>query len=126
MDLTVANSIHPTSTLERPADRLLKRFKVSDVGNDTVGGYLRRGFSLAICCKDCPRIIEWTPPELERRFPPHSRIADIASRLSCSGPGGCGHKEVAVFAHLYDLPYRWIPADGSPLAGAKPKTAFDP
>ena len=96
----------PTSTLQRPSERLLKRFTISQVGNDTVRTYLRGARSLAICCKDCPRMTEWTPPELERRFPPDMSIADIAARLSCSGPGGCGAKDVAVFEHLYDLPYR--------------------
>ena len=37
------------------------------------------------------------------------RIADLASRLSCTGEGGCGAQDVAVFAHLYDLPWRWTP-----------------
>jgi hypothetical protein len=109
MDLTMANPHYPTSTLERPAERLLKTFKISQVGNDTIRTYLQRGFSLAICCRDCPRVIEWTPPELERRFGARLdlRIADLAERLSCSGPGGCGKKDVAVFPHLYDLPWRW-------------------
>jgi hypothetical protein len=84
MDLTMANPHYPTSTLERPAERLLKNFKVSQVGNDTIGTYLRGARSLAICCKDCPRMIEWTPPELERRFPPHLRIADWLS--GCRAP----------------------------------------
>ena len=57
-------------------------------------------------------MIEWTPPELERRFSPDTRIADIAARLSCSGPGGCGAKDVAVFEHLYDHPWRWEPSNG--------------
>jgi len=58
MDLTMANPHYPTSTLERPAARLLKHFKISQVGNDTIRTYLQRGFSLAICCRDCPRVIE--------------------------------------------------------------------
>ena len=108
--------LNPASTLERPPDRLLKTFKISQIGSDTVRTYLRRGFSLAICCRDCPRLIEWTPPELERRLGDRLdlRIADLAERLSCSGAGGCGAKDVAVFPHLYDLPWRWSPrGDGS-------------
>jgi hypothetical protein len=105
------NRLHPKSTLERPPDRLLRGFKIAQVGNDTVGTFLRRGFSLAICCRDCPRLIEWTPPDLAARFGgrPDLRIADIAARLSCTGEGGCGAKEIAVFPHLYDLPWRWPP-----------------
>jgi len=108
------NALHPTSTLRRPHDRLLKAFRISDVGNDTVASYLRQGFSLAICCKDCPRLIEWTPPELEARFghQPDRRIADIAARLTCKGEGGCGAQEVAVFPHLYDRPWTWTPPPG--------------
>lgn len=103
--------LHSASTLERPPDRLLKTFNVARIGNDTIRTYLQRGFSLAICCRDCPRLIEWTPPELETRFGGRLdlRIADLAARLSCTGPGGCGAKDVAVFPHLYDLPWRWSP-----------------
>jgi hypothetical protein len=106
--------LNSASTLERPPDRLLKTFKIAQIGNDTVRTYLRRGFSLPICCRDCPRLIEWTPPELERRFGDRLdlRIADLAERLSCSGAGGCGAKDVAVFPHLYDLPWRWSPPGG--------------
>jgi len=109
MDMTMANPRYPTSTLERPAERLLKTFNISQVGNDTIRTYLRRGFSLAICCRDCPRMMEWTPPELERRFGDRLdlRIAELAERLSCSGEGGCGAQDVAVFPHLCDLPWRW-------------------
>jgi hypothetical protein len=105
------NKLHPKSTLECPADRLLKGFKATQIGNDTLRSYLREGFSLAICCRDCPRLIEWTPPELERRFGDRVelRIADLASRLSCTGDGGCGAKDVVVFPHLYDQPWRWTP-----------------
>ena len=105
------NKLHPKATLERPAERLLKGFKINQVGNDTVRSYLHQGFSLAICCRDCPRLIEWTPPDLERLFAGHLelRIADLASRLSCTGESDCGAKDVAVFPHLYDLPWRWTP-----------------
>jgi hypothetical protein len=109
------NKLHPQSTLERPNDRLLRGFKVSQVGNDTIASYLRRGYSLAICCRDCPRLIEWTPPELETMFRTrlNLRIADLASRLSCTGEGGCGAQDVAVFPHLYDLPWKWTPPAGN-------------
>ena len=56
------NQLHPKSTLERPNDRVLRSFNVSQIGADTVRTYLRHGYSLAICCRDCPRLIEWTPP----------------------------------------------------------------
>lgn len=108
------NRLHPQSTLQRPHDQLLKGFKASDVGADTVAKYLREGWSLAICCRDCPRLIEWTPPELEVMFASRLdlRIADLAARLSCKGEGGCGAQDVAVFPHLYDLPWTWTPPAG--------------
>jgi hypothetical protein len=88
---------------------MIASFRPSMIGPDTVRTYLERGYSLAICCKDCPRMIEWTPPELERRFGDclNLRIADLAEKLSCRGEGGCGHSEVAVFPHLYDGEWKW-------------------
>ncbi len=64
------NKLHPTSTLERPHDRVLRSFSIGQIG------------------------------------------ADIASRLSCTGEGGCGAQDVAVFPHLYDLPWKWTPPTG--------------
>lgn len=108
------NTLHPTSTLERPHDRVLRSFGLGQIGADTIRTYLRHGYSLAICCRDCPRLIEWTPPELEAKFGHRLdlRIADIAARLSCTGEGGCGARDVAVFPHLYDLPWTWTPPTG--------------
>jgi len=99
------------STLKRPTARLLQRFRIADIGEDTVRTFLERGFSLAICCRDCPRLIEWTPPELERRFGNRLglRIADLAERFTCAGDGGCGSHDIAVFPHLYDQPWTWAP-----------------
>lgn len=97
------------STLKRPPAKLLQHFRLSQVGDDTIQTYLERGFSLAICCKDCPRLIEWTPLELEQRFGDRLglRIADLAARLTCTGEAGCGSHDVAVFPHAYDLPWTW-------------------
>lgn len=101
--------------LERPADRLVQKFDVWQVKDRTIRGLLAKGFSLAICCKACPRMIEWTPPELLRRFETKLdlRLADLVPRLSCSGDEGCGSREVAVFPHLYDG--RW----SSPIEGGR-------
>lgn len=92
------------STLKRPTAKQLARFRIEDAGQDTVGLYLARGWSLAICCRACPRLAEWTPPELEQRFGDRldARIADIGAWLSCRGDGGCGSRDVAVFPHAYD------------------------
>lgn len=90
------------SSLRRPPDHLLARFHPGQAGDDTVGTYLARGWSLAICCKSCPRLAEWTPPELARRFPAELNIADLAARLACTGEDGCGSRDIAVFPHLFD------------------------
>lgn len=106
-------SERPPSTLKRPREQLIRRFHLGQVGNDTVRTFLMKGYSLAICCKDCPRCLEWTPEDLVKKFGDrsHVRIADIAARLSCSGEEGCGSKEIAVFPHLYDGPWSWTPPD---------------
>ena len=107
-------TLHPTSTLERQPDRVLRSFSIGQIGTAPVRTYLRNGYSLAICCRDCPRLIEWTPPEMEAKFGHRLdlRIADIAARLSCTGESGCGAHDVAVFPHLYDLPWKWTPPTG--------------
>lgn len=98
-----------TSTLKRPAQNLIDRFDVWQVKDRTIRGFLEKGFSLAICCKACRRMIEWTPPMLLERF--GSRLdlplADLVPRLACAGEEGCDSKEVAVFPHLYDGEWRW-------------------
>jgi hypothetical protein len=48
------SKLHPTSTLERPHDRVLRSFSIGQIGADTIRTYLRHGYSLAICCRDCP------------------------------------------------------------------------
>lgn len=97
------------STLKRPAEKLILRFDVWQVKDRTIRSYLEKGFSLAICCKHCPRMIEWTPPQLFQKFDGKLdlQLADLVPRLSCSGDAGCGSKEVAVFPHLYDGAWRW-------------------
>jgi hypothetical protein len=104
------------STLKRPPAKMVQNFHLGQVGDDTIGSYLAAGFSLAICCKDCPRLIEWTPPELERLFGQRLdlRIADLAARFTCAGEGGCGSHDIAVFPHLYDGAWTWPrSADGA-------------
>lgn len=108
-------SLPPHSTLKRPAEKLLRNFRIGQTGDDTIGLFLEKGFSLAICCRDCPRMIEWTPPDLVARFGqrPNLRIADLAGRLACTGDAGCGSHDIAVFPHLYDGPWSWKPpSDG--------------
>ena len=87
-----------------PPKAALQRFHVGQVGDDTIATYLAKGWSLAICCKACARLVEWTPPKLREMLgaPEAVRLADLVPRLACKGEGGCGSDEVAVFPHLYD------------------------
>lgn len=104
-----ANMTQSRSTLERPEERLIQKFDVWQLKDRTVRGLLTKGFSLAICCKHCPRTIEWTPQELLAKFEGKLdlKLADLVPRLACTGQEGCGSKEVAVFPHLYDGEWRW-------------------
>lgn len=100
------------STLKPPPKKALDRFHTGQVGDDTVRTFLESGFSLAICCRDCKRLTEWTPLDLELRFGVRLqlRIADLCERLVCTGDDGCGSHDIAVFPHLYDDPaWRWTP-----------------
>jgi hypothetical protein len=91
---------------------LIRRFAIWQVRDRTIRAYLEKGFSLAICCRDCPRTIEWAPPELLRRFETRLELPlkDLVPRLSCTGEGGCGSHDIAVFPHLYDGAWTWPPA----------------
>lgn len=106
-------SNRPPSTLERPPEQLIRRFHLGQVGTDTVRNFLIKGYSLAICCRECPRLIEWTPEDLVEKFGDrtHVKIADIAARLSCNGEEVCGSTDVAVFPHHYDGLWSWAPPD---------------
>ncbi len=72
-----------------------------------MGDYLALGWSLAICCRTCPRLIEWTPADLKERYgdKPAVRLADIAARLSCKGEDGCGSDDIVVWPHPFDGPW---------------------
>jgi hypothetical protein len=109
--MTAAPATKPQihSTVRRPPAKLLQSFHIGQIGDDTIRVFLTCGWSLAICCRECPRVVEWTPPELLARFGDRLdlRIADLVPRLSCKGDEGCGSRDVAVFPHLYDLPWAW-------------------
>lgn len=104
-----------SSNLEPPPKTALRAFHVGQVGTDTVETFLAHGWSLAICCKACERLVEWTPPELQARFQdcPGPRIGDLVARLVCAGEAGCGSREIAVFPHLYDGAWTWPPAEAA-------------
>ncbi|QUD86968.1 hypothetical protein [Phenylobacterium montanum] len=109
------DEIAPYSTLKRPPAKLLRSFNLRQIGDDRVSTFLQNNWSLAICCRDCSRLIEWTPPMLAEKFrgKETARIADIGSRLACTGERGCGSHEIAVWPHPHDRAWTW---DG-PAAG---------
>jgi hypothetical protein len=82
------------------------------IDSDTIWDYLTVGQSLAICCRACTRDpVEWTPPELDRRFgtTPGLRIRALAAKLTCGGEGGCGSHDVAVYPVDYASVWKWEP-----------------
>ena len=102
---------HSHTTMERPDEELISRFALWQVRDRTIRNYLEKGFSLGICCRNCPRTIEWTPPELLRRFATQLDLPlkVLVPRLSCTGEDGCGSHDIAVFPHLYDGSWAWPP-----------------
>jgi hypothetical protein len=94
-----------------PSQKEIAAFRPSMCGASTVEDHLRNRRSLMIICKSCTRIVEWTPPELIRRFGAmlSLRLADLAPRLSCTGEGGCGCKDVALAQHFYRGDWTWPP-----------------
>lgn len=97
--------------LKRPPAHLLRKARAdtAEMRKDTVRTYLQNGWSLTICCLDCPRIVQWTPPELERRLADKldASIADIAARAVCAPPEGCGSHDIALYPEPYHKPWTW-------------------
>jgi hypothetical protein len=98
------------STLKRPPKKQLRAFHAGMIDpTHTIRLYLERGYSLAICCKDCERLTEWAPAELSERFRGKEslKVKDLAERICCTGAGGCGSNDVAVWPHLFDGMWTW-------------------
>jgi hypothetical protein len=97
--------------LRRPAEYLLRKWRggTPEMREETITSYLKAGNSLCLCCLDCPRIIQWTPPALAQRFEGklHTTIADLVGRVACKGEGGCRSKNIALFPVDYPLPWSW-------------------
>lgn len=105
----------PPAPPRRPPEALIQRFRLGQVGEDTVRSFLEARFSLVICCKACPRLVAWTPPDLAERFGHRTdlRLADLVPRLACVGEGGCGSREIAVFPEFWPGDWRWTPPEAS-------------
>jgi hypothetical protein len=97
---------------KRPAEYLLRKWRgaTPEMRKETISSYLEGGFSLCLCCLDCPRIVRWTPPELTERFAGKldTTIADLVGRVACRGEGGCRSKNIALFPLDYPLPWKWL------------------
>jgi hypothetical protein len=111
---TPMSELAPYSTFDRPTPGELLKWRVWHLKDDTVRYYLAKGFSLVLCCRNCPRMVEWTPPQLFERFGNKLdlRLQNLMPRLSCSrAQGGCGATDIAAIPHLYDaLDWTWPPA----------------
>jgi hypothetical protein len=74
---------------KRPAEYLLRKWKgvTAEMRSETIRSYLVGGYALCLCCLDCPRCIQWTPPELAERFAGklNTTIADLVGRVACKG-----------------------------------------
>ena len=86
-------------------EKMLQRSRTDlRMQKDTIQLYLEKGWSLAVCCCHCPRIVEWAPPDLAEGFASKldTTISAVLARVACKGEGGCGSKNVALFPHAYD------------------------
>jgi hypothetical protein len=109
-DRDLIPDLPPASTLRRPTKaQLAQGLTGKAMFVDTIRLYLRNGWSLAVCCMDCPRIVEWTPPVLAERFDGKldTTIGDLVGRVACKGEGGCGSRNIALFPHPYDHDWTW-------------------
>src|ERR1700760_202077 len=46
------------TTLKRPEEKAIRSFRPWMVGTDTIATLLDNGWSLGLCCRQCPRTIE--------------------------------------------------------------------
>jgi len=100
------------SNIPAPSAKALAAFHLGMVKRDRpVRWFLEKGASLAICCKDCRRLVEWTPVDLAERFVGrlHVEMHDVAARLKCSDKA-CGSHEIAVFPHPFAGAWSWPPS----------------
>ena len=104
------------TTLKRPEEKTIRSFRPSMAGADTIGTFLDNGWSLGICCRNCPRTIEMKPEAIEARFGAYRglRLVDLLPKLSCGKPIGCGSTDIVLFP--------WVDKPNKPKP-KKPPTA---
>jgi hypothetical protein len=100
------------SQLKRPEEKAIRSFKPWMIGADTIGTLLDNGWSLGICCRDCPRTIEMKPEAIEEKFGAYRglRLVDLLPKLTCGQDRGCGSTDMVLF------PWK------EPASAAKPKS----
>ena len=126
--MLATTAIDTRSNIPRPSGKELSSFHLGMVKSDrTVRWFLEKGASLAICCKDCRRMTEWTPFDLEQRFGARldTRIRAIAERLTCAGEGGCGSHDIAAWPWPYAGEWTWPHPAGEAVADDGPQPGGD-
>ncbi|WP_158912724.1 hypothetical protein [Caulobacter sp. S45] len=88
----------PTQLKRRP-EKEIRSFRPWMIGADTIGTLLDNGWSLGICCRDCPRTIEMKPEAIAERFGAyrHLKLIDLLPKLVCGEPAGCGSHDMVLF-----------------------------
>ncbi len=87
------------TTLKRAEEKAIRSFKPWMIGNDTIATLLDNRWSLAICCRHCPRTLEMKVEEIEARFGAYRglRLVDLLPKLECGTEKGCGSKDMVLF-----------------------------
>ncbi len=100
-DAAITETLPPglPTTLKRPEEKAIRSFKPWMIGNDTIATLLDNGWSLGVCCRDCPRTIEMKVEEIEARFGAYRglRLVDLLPKLTCGAPKGCGSTDMVLF-----------------------------
>src|SRR6201994_1073444 len=105
------------TTLRRPGEKPLRSFKPWMMGGDTIGTLLDRGWSLGICCRQCPRTIEMKPEAIEEEFGAYRRmkLVDLLPKLTCGTQRGCGSAEMVLFPWKVKTPKVKAAAEPPPI-----------
>jgi hypothetical protein len=95
----------PTA-LHRPPAKQIRSFRPSMIGDDTIATLLENGWSLGVCCRNCPRVVEWKPEWIEERFgdQPNLKLAHLQPRLQCDETAGCGARDMVIFPYREKAP----------------------
>lgn len=101
MDRTETETLPPglPTKLKRPEEKAIRGFKPWQIGNDTIATLLDNGWSLGICCRNCPRTIEMRPEAIEEKFGAylHLKLVDLLPKLTCGTERGCGSTDMVLF-----------------------------